>query len=125
MFAISDILVSNSAVPLRFASLLGVLASLGNLSYLVYILVVSLLKSHLAEGWLTTSLTNTTMFLAMFLILTIVSEYIARILDETKDQPLYFVESETNSVVSSTNEERLNVVQEPAQQRTSSTAAGS
>jgi polyisoprenyl-phosphate glycosyltransferase len=125
LFAISDILVSNSAVPLRFASLLGVLASVGNLSYLVYILVVSLLKSHLAEGWLTTSLTNTTMFLAMFLILTIVSEYIARILDETKDQPLYFVESETNSVVSSTNEERLNVVQEPAQQRKSSTAAGS
>lgn len=110
--AVSNILVANSAIPLRFASLLGLLASAANLLYLNYILVVTLVKSHIAEGWLTISLTNTTMFLLLFLILTILSGYIARILDETKDQPLYFVELETNSKVSSTSQERLNVIEE-------------
>lgn len=106
----SDILVSNSATPLRFASFLGLVACGANLFYLFYILGVSLVKARLAEGWLTTSLTHTLMFLLMFLIMTILSEYIARILDETKDQPLYFVESESNSTISSTTHERLNIV---------------
>ncbi len=110
VIAASDILVSNSATPLRFASFLGLLACAANLLYLVYILVVTLIKAQIAEGWLTTSLTHTLMFLLLFVIMTILAEYIARILDETKDQPLYFVESETNSTVSSTARERLNVV---------------
>jgi polyisoprenyl-phosphate glycosyltransferase len=122
LLSVADILVSNSAAPLRFASILGMLASLASTFYLVYILVISLVKSHIAEGWITTSLTNTTMFLLLFTILTIISEYIARILDETKDQPLYFVESETNSAVSSTNRDRLNVVHEDPELKT--TAAG-
>jgi dolichol-phosphate mannosyltransferase len=108
--AATDILVSNSATPLRFASFLGLLACAGNLFYLVYILAVSLFKARLAEGWLTTSLTHTLMFLMMFLIMSILSEYISRILDETKDQPLYFVESESNSTISAATHERLNVV---------------
>lgn len=106
----TDILVSNSATPLRFASFLGLLACAVNLFYLFYIFAVSLVKARIAEGWLTTSLTHTLMFLLMFLIMTILSEYIARILDETKDQPLYFVESESNSTISSATHERLNVV---------------
>lgn len=110
LIAATDILVSNSATPLRFASFLGLLACAGNLLYLFYIFAVSLVKTRLAEGWLTTSLTHTLMFLMMFLIMTILSEYIARILDETKDQPLYFVESESNSTISAATHERLNVV---------------
>jgi hypothetical protein len=50
------------------------------------------------------------MFLMLFLILSVLSEYIARILDETKEQPLYFVEYETTSTVSSFDKERLNIV---------------
>jgi len=124
LVGVADILVSNSAAPLRFASVLGLLASFGSMSYLIYILIVSLVKSRVAEGWITTSLTSTTMFLLLFLILTIVSEYIARILDETKDQPLYFVESETNSAISSNNKERLNVVHEKPVRLKSEAAAG-
>jgi dolichol-phosphate mannosyltransferase len=109
---VSNILVSNSAVPLRFAGIMGVLASTGNLLYLIYILIVTLVKSRIAEGWLTLSLTSTTMFLFLFVILTVMAGYVARILDESKEQPLYFVESETNSSVSSTGQQRLNVIQE-------------
>ena len=43
-------------------------------------------------------------------MMTILSEYVARILDESKEQPLYFVESESNSTVSTASLERLNVV---------------
>jgi glycosyltransferase involved in cell wall biosynthesis len=109
LLAITDILVSNSAAPLRLAALLGCVASMVNFAYLGYILLVSLIKQHVAEGWITTSLTQTTMFLMVFLILSILSEYVARILDETKEQPLYFVELETNSTVASPTGKRLNI----------------
>jgi dolichol-phosphate mannosyltransferase len=113
--AVANILVANTAIPLRFASMLGLLASAGNLAYLAYIFVVTLVKSRIAEGWLTISITNTTMFLLLFTILTILSGYVARILDETKEQPLYFVESETNSTVSRSIA-RPNVVYEQVEQ---------
>ncbi len=105
----SDILVSNSAAPLRFAAVIGLFASFANAAYLVYVLLVSLIKERVAEGWITTSLTQTTMFLMLFLILSILSEYIARILDETKAQPLYFVEFETHSSVAVEGRSRLNI----------------
>ncbi len=110
MFTAISIVVSNSAAPLRFASLLGILASFANLIYLFYIFAVTLVKHRIAEGWITTSLTQTTMFLLLFLIISILAEYTARILDETKDQPLYFVEYETNSSVATPAPDRLNVV---------------
>lgn len=108
---VANILVANTAIPLRFASLLGLLASAANLLYLMYIFVVTLVKSRIAEGWLTISLTNTAMFLLLFMILTILAGYVARILDESKEQPLYFVEAETNSTVS-TSSQHPNVVHE-------------
>jgi len=107
--AATDILVSNSAAPLRLAGLLGILASFANVGYVFYILIVSLVKKHVAEGWITTSLTQTTMFMMVFLILSILSEYVARLLDETKEQPLYFVEFETSSAVASPVADRLNI----------------
>ena len=106
----ADIIISNSAAPLRLASLLGLLASFANILYFGYILAVTLVKKRLAEGWLTTSITSTTMFFLLFIILSILSEYVARILDEAKDQPLYFIETETNSNISSFQKERLNVI---------------
>jgi dolichol-phosphate mannosyltransferase len=107
---VTGIVVSNSAIPLRIAALIGLGASVINLFYLFYIFAVSLIKSRIAEGWLTTSLMPTVMFLFLFLIMAILAEYVARILDETKEQPLYFVESETNSTVSATSLDRLNIV---------------
>jgi len=109
LLAVADILVSNSAAPLRLAAILGFVASLANVAYLGYILAVTLIRKHIAEGWITTSLTQTTMFLMVFLILSILSEYVARLLDETKEQPLYFVEFETTSVVHAPGNNRLNI----------------
>jgi dolichol-phosphate mannosyltransferase len=94
-----DVIVSHSAVPLRIAALLGVLASFLSVLYFVYILVVSLVKHKVAEGWITTNAVSTGLFLFLFLILTVLSEYVARLLEEIKDRPLYFVQSESYSSV--------------------------
>ena len=110
-----DVILSNSALPLRLASLVGVIGSFLNLLYIGYIFVVTLVKQKIAEGWLTTNLVSTSMFFLLFLILTILSEYVARILDETKEMPLYFIEYESHSYILSYKGEResegqLNVV---------------
>jgi glycosyltransferase involved in cell wall biosynthesis len=102
--------VAHSLLPLRFATLLGLAASILNLLYLGYILVVILVKNKIAEGWLTTSLSHTVMFMFLFLILAILSEYIGQILRESKDQPSYFVEQETVSPSSCFDRNRLNIV---------------
>lgn len=100
-----DIVISNSAAPLRLASLLGVSASFLSLIYCGYVLGVTLVKKKIAEGWVTTNLMTSAMFFVLFIIITILAEYIARILEETKDRPLYFVEYETSSTVASFKEE--------------------
>jgi polyisoprenyl-phosphate glycosyltransferase len=108
--AASQMIIANSMVPLRIASALGLLASVLNLAYLLYIFGVVLLKRQIAEGWLTTSLTHTTMFLILFLILMVMTEYIARLMEESRDCPLYFIEQELASTTSTYDKHRINVV---------------
>jgi hypothetical protein len=105
-----QMIISHSLLPLRAATMLGLIASFLNLLYLGYIFAVILIKKKIAEGWLTTSLSHTIMFLFLFLILSILAEYIGQILRETKDQPSYFVEQETVSAVSCYDRGRLNIV---------------
>lgn len=104
-----DVLISNSTLLLRIVSLLGVIASLLNLLFIVYVFAVSMIKTRTAEGWVSTSLVNSTMFFLLFVILTIMSEYIVRVLTESKDQPLYFIAEERNSTLLTTKHDRINV----------------
>lgn len=105
-----QMIIAHSLFPLRLAGVLGVAGSLANIVYLVYIFGVALFKRRIVEGWITSSLLNTTMFFTLFVILAILSEYMGRILEESKDQPAYFVESEMGSSVSTYDQHRLNVV---------------
>ncbi len=107
-----DVMISHSLIPLRLATLLGVLASFLNLLFIFYVFIVSLIKkTHIAEGWISTSLVNSTMFFILFFILTVISEYIARVLIESKDQPLYFIAEEYNStIISNQHNKKVNVV---------------
>jgi dolichol-phosphate mannosyltransferase len=111
-----NLVVNNSITPLRFAAMLGLFASFLSMLYLIYIVIVTILREgHLAEGWLTSSVSTTTMFFLLFVILAILAEYIGRLLEESKDEPLYFIEYENHSTVSSytrtMEQEKLNVVQ--------------
>jgi polyisoprenyl-phosphate glycosyltransferase len=103
-------IVAHSMLPLRLASLLGLVTSFLNLLYMLYVVAVAIFKSRVAEGWVTLSLTHTAMFLILFLILAVMTEYIARLMDESRDIPLYFVENEVSSTVSSWDRDRVNVV---------------
>lgn len=103
-----DIIISNSPAPLRMASLLGLLSSTLCLLYFGYILVVAVVKQKIAEGWATTNLMISTMFFLLSLMLTILSEYVARILDESRDRPLYFIEYESHSQTSTFKSEMIN-----------------
>jgi dolichol-phosphate mannosyltransferase len=106
------IVVAHSTQPLRFVSGLGLLASTLNLLYMFYVVGVYLLKPGVEPGWTTTSLQLSSMFFLLFLIMTVLTEYVGRILDESKDRPLYHVVEERNSNVSVADAERRNVVKE-------------
>ena len=107
-----SLVVTNSTRPLRYVALLGVAASFANLLYLVYVLAIVLFKQHIAEGWVTTSVTISGMFFVLFMILAVLAEYIGRLLEETRDRPVYFVAEERNSSVLVDDATRRNVVHE-------------
>jgi glycosyltransferase involved in cell wall biosynthesis len=106
------IIVYNSVRPLRLASYLGFLASVLNVIYIGYIILIYLVKDHVAEGWVTLSFQNAVMFFFISLVLTILCEYVGVILNRGKKQPAYYVASEKNSSVLIADQERRNIVQE-------------
>lgn len=107
-----SIIVTNSTHPLRLVSLLGVLMAVLNFGYIVYVIAVNAFKPHVAEGWTTTSLQQAVMFLFLFAILSVLCEYVGRLLEETRDRPLYFIAQERTSSVMIRDEDRRNVVVE-------------
>lgn len=108
-----DMIVVNSTHPLRIVSIIGLIASLLNLLYMGYVMLVNLLLDQVAEGWTTTSMQNAGMYFFILLILTVLSEYVGRILNETRSRPTYYVAGEKNSSVMLTNSDRRNVVDSP------------
>lgn len=106
-----QIVVVNSVRPLRFASYLGLIASLLNCAYIGYIALVYFLKDRVAEGWVTLSFQNAIMFFFVLMVLTILSEYVGFIVDRLKGVPSYYVASEKNSSVLIADRDRRNVVQ--------------
>lgn len=113
--AIADaigLLVANSVHPLRFVSALGLMASALNFVYLLYVIAIYFTKADVAPGWTTLSFQHGVMFLMIFLILTVLSEYVGRLLEESQDRPLFFVLDEKNSSVLISDETRRNIVRE-------------
>lgn len=106
------VVVSRSTRPLRIVAGLALAASTLNLLYMGYVITVYIFKAQVAEGWTTTSLQLSSMFFLLFLVLTVLAEYVGRILEESKDRPLYHVLDERNSNVSVADAERRNVVKE-------------
>lgn len=107
-----SLLVTNSAAPLRFVSLLGLSMAFLNFAYMLYVVGIYVFKERVAEGWITTSLQHSFMFLFVFLILSVLCEYVGRLLQETRERPLYFVAEERQSSVMIRDEDRRNVVAE-------------
>jgi glycosyltransferase involved in cell wall biosynthesis len=104
------LIFASSIHPLRFASLLGLAASGINLLYLIYVVAIYLFKPHVAEGWTTLSLQQGGMFFLIFVILTLLSEYVSVVLKESHVRPTYFVARESQSNIVLRDPNRRNVV---------------
>jgi polyisoprenyl-phosphate glycosyltransferase len=104
-----SIVVNASRHPLRFVSWFGVLASAVNLLYVGFVTYSYLFGKHIAPGWTTLSLQTALMFFFVFLILTVLAEYIGHILVESENRPLYYVSEERNSSVLIADQERKNI----------------
>lgn len=104
----ADVLISNSQLPLRLTTLMGMLASFLSLMFVFYVFVITLVKKQIIEGWITTSLVTGGLFFFLFVILTVLSEYVGRILTELKEEPVYYIAKEFNS--NPKNHKKINVV---------------
>lgn len=103
-------LVSNySSHPLRMLSYLGLTAGALNIAYAIYVVIMNLSSHSVAKGWTTTSLQSSLMFFMLFLILSVLSEYIGKILNETQKEPPYHIRQELSSTINIADETRRNV----------------
>lgn len=105
-----EMVSSYSTHPLQMVTAVGVIAALCNLLYAVYVVIVKVVGANsVAEGWTTTSLQLSIMFFLISIIIAVQSEYIGRILVESRDEPSYFVLEEIESETLIADLERRNV----------------
>ena len=107
-----SIVGSHSTHPLRVMSVVGTLASALNLIYAGYVVVVAIFEKNVAAGWTTMSLQLSAMFFILFLFMAILSEYIGKILAETRHDQRYLVMDELTSTVSLANADRKNITKD-------------
>ncbi len=86
-----DGITSHSVMPLRLASMLGIITSITAFIYLIYVLMKALIKGDPVAGYPT--LMCVILFLGGFILLAlgIIGEYLGRVFIETKRRPPYFV----------------------------------
>jgi glycosyltransferase involved in cell wall biosynthesis len=107
-FEAVEVLTSYSLRPLRVVSALGLIAALFNLAYTIYV-ILTFLSSEVERGWASTNLQLGSMFFLLFLSLSLISEYIGRILSESQKQSSYIVKEELVSSRLIANEHRRNI----------------
>lgn len=87
-------LVSFSLVPLRLASISGILTAAGGASYGAYALLRWSLFGDTVKGWATLVILITGIGGMILVSLGILGEYVARIYEELRQRPLYIVQDE-------------------------------
>jgi hypothetical protein len=110
MVSALELSTNYSKAPLRFISWIGFIVSILNLVYAIYVVLVKLFVSNVAQGWTTLSLQASIMFFFLFAILAVMCEYIGQILQESRQQPLYYIADELNSKISVADNTRRNIV---------------
>lgn len=103
-----ELMTSYSLRPLRAVSWVGVIAALANLIYAAYVLF-AYFSMPVERGWTTTNLQLGFMFFVLFLSLAVISEYLGRILIESRKGPSYIVMEELVSSRLIADENRRNI----------------
>jgi polyisoprenyl-phosphate glycosyltransferase len=102
------LVVFNSSRPLRWMSMMGLTGSLMAFLFAVYSVLIHLLQGHVVEGWTTTILFISALFMMQFIMMAFFGEYLGRLLDDRSEQADNSVVFEKNSAVM-VNQDRLNV----------------
>lgn len=90
-----DSIIGFSSRPLRLMSVLSVCVSFVMMLYAGFILIQKLFShQQLADGLASVIFLISGLFSLLFLFLAVISEYISRILIETKNRPLYTIEKQ-------------------------------
>lgn len=112
IWRVTDSIISNSYKPIRILVMLGMLISFAFLIYvfIIAILTITLNESFAPKGWISISSVMGTMFFLLFSLLSLISEYIIRVLDESRNEPLYFIADEMDQSIISVNKDKLNVI---------------
>jgi len=93
----SDGIISFSSKPLKLVGGIGLITILISIAILIYSIISYVLNlNHLTPGWTSLMVTITLFSGVQLLSIWIMSEYIARIYDETKNRPQYIVDKKIN-----------------------------
>lgn len=87
-----DAFVAFSNVPVRAASILGIVLSILGLSYAALIIGLSLFSTIEVEGWSSLMVVLLIVSGAQLLMLGIIGEYLLRALDETRKRPRFIID---------------------------------
>jgi dolichol-phosphate mannosyltransferase len=91
-----DGLMSFSRIPLRAATLIGLISAGAAGSYLVYGIAARLLVEQTPPGWASLVAAVIGMAGIQLIVLGVIGEYIGQIYDEVKERPVYVIEETRN-----------------------------
>ena len=93
----SDGIISFSTKPLKLVGYLGIITIVISIALLIYTLISYIFSlNNLTAGW-TSIMVAITLFSGVQLVsIWLISEYIARIYDETKNRPQYIIRDTIN-----------------------------
>lgn len=94
-----NLLLSASTRPLRLITVMALGVSGMTLLFACYVIASHMFVEPAARGWGPLSLFLSFLFFLMFIILAVMSEYIARITEMVSKRPLYHISRETQSSV--------------------------
>ncbi len=89
-----DAIIAFSDKPLRYVAILSIIISFAAFMGSVWVFLERLYSDQVVAGWASLMVLQLLMFSILFLFLGVISEYISRILVESKHRPLYYVREE-------------------------------
>ena len=93
----SDGIISFSTKPLKFVGTLGLISIAISVCIIIYALISYILKlNNLTAGWTSLMIAITFFAGVQLMSIWIMSEYMARIYDESKNRPQYIIEKKIN-----------------------------
>jgi hypothetical protein len=103
------LMVFNSSRPLRWMSMLGFGGSVAAFLFATYSVLLHLITGNIVQGWTTTILFMSLLFMLQFIMMAFFGEYLGRMMDDRSEQSDYSVVYEKNSSVM-VNADRVNVL---------------